>query len=391
MSNVKDTVWEECCGILSDKMDGESFNTHIKTTLSVFDIETHVLWIGFSNPYSLELVEELVGKQIHAFMQERSIEAKLVVATLEELEHAAIGKHIDPPANGAELLPLQEHLFSLERKGRIRIYPISAQREFPKLLTRIPIFMPGHRASQHKILDPDLALPFENAWAKGRKFGPPLSVYDEDTLIALSQMRQNSLTGEARKLPVPISELQFDPNQSDASVHTVICTAKDLEQKCRDARGGMARTLRVDSVRRLSAVKIEIVSDVGRGRTVGTTFDLINVLWERFEDDATFYVQFSPLMTTWLKTEFSYVDPEIRFNLKNDMSKALYRFLSGQRKEYAISVKKLMSVIGYSRAPRRFLGDVKLAAQLLVEIGFLSNYEVTGNGKGTEHILRTIR
>lgn len=392
MSEPDHNPWDECRNFLAQIVDAQTFDLHIKPALSVFDSETRVLWVGLPNPYSLDFFNDELGEHTKNFLNDRAIEVQFLVATLEELKRAAIGRPIDEyPHQSIVAEPFQGHLFSLERKGRIRIYPISAQNEFPKLLTRIPIFLPGHRAGQKKLLDDDFGLPFENAWAAGRKFGPPLSISDEDTLIALAQMRQTNLIAEPHKLPLPVSMKATQGDDSKTSVHTVICSVRELAKTCQDPHGGKSRKLRLDSLRRLAGTKIELVKDVGGGRSIGASFDLINVMWERLADEGTLYIQFSPVVTNWLKEEFTYIDPKIRFALSNDLSKALHRFLAGQRKDYSIGLKKLINVIGYARAPRRFVGDVRAAAQQLIDIGFLSNYEISGNGKGTPHILRIVR
>ena len=91
----------------------------------------------------------------------------------------------------------QLKLFDLERQGNFTALPLDPQQEFPTILTRIPIFVPSKRTTQRELLDSDNALPFLTPWGKGKKYGPPLTVFDEDTLIALGRLRQNLLIGTA--------------------------------------------------------------------------------------------------------------------------------------------------------------------------------------------------
>ena len=49
----------------------------------------------------------------------------------------------------------QLSLFDLERRGQFTQFPLTPSSEFPSILARIPIFIPGLRTSQNKLLDKD--------------------------------------------------------------------------------------------------------------------------------------------------------------------------------------------------------------------------------------------
>ncbi|MEI2422250.1 hypothetical protein V6O07_18360, partial [Arthrospira platensis SPKY2] len=87
----------------------------------------------------------------------------------------------------------QQHLFRGEQLGLYTQFPVEPNSEYPSILARVPIFLPGHQSSAKAKLDKDLALPFATGWGEGRKMGPLLSIYDEDTLLALLGLRQKQL------------------------------------------------------------------------------------------------------------------------------------------------------------------------------------------------------
>lgn len=275
----------------------------------------------------------------------------------------------------------QLSLFELEQQGQFTKYPIYPESEFPTFLTRLSIFVPAKRSHQREIIDQENALPFSTPWGEGKKHGPPLTVYDEDTLIAIGRLRQNLLVGKPENMPVPVSDLYRSSKQSTIHVHVVQCMLSDIQNVCGTSRGGRNNQMRLDSVKRLGATVIEFSTKTAEkfmGR--GTEIKLIDVAWQEYEDNAILYIQFTPVMAKWFEKEYTYIDWNMRKQL-TDTGKAVHRFLSSQPKEYEIYTKKLMATLGYIRNHNKFLVDLREAMDQLLTLGWISNYSIEGTGR----------
>ena len=282
-------------------------------------------------------------------------------------------------------------LFEQEIDGRFVAYPITPGAEFPTFLTRIPIFLPMKRGRGLK-LDQDNALPFVTSWGRGRKHGPPLTIYDEDTLMAIARLRKKRLEGTPSNMPIPLSAIQpgAEEGSDKVSVHVIACTLSDIQHECGDSDGGTNLQLRLASIKRLGATVIEFDRDTkDKLGYRGTQVKLIDVAWDVYEENALLLIQFSPLMALWLESEYTYINWNIRKHL-SDTGKALHRFLSAQPKQYSIFAEKLSTVIGFQRPYRYFMSDLRTTMAKLEELGWVSEWEITGTGRRVPHKL-TIR
>ena len=285
------------------------------------------------------------------------------------------------------ILSAQMELFELEREGRFTSLPITPQSEFPTFLTRLPIFIPGRRSTQREMLDDENALAFSTPWGNGRKHGPPLTVYDEDTLIGIGRLRQKLLIGKPSQLPMTVSEVYRHQHDQDVRVHALYCMLTDIQSICETSRGGQNNKLRLNSLKRLAATSIEFDANTFDKYTgTGSTVKLIDVAWRHYYDNAVLYIQFTPVMADWYEKAYTYINWTIRRQL-TDTGKAVHRFLSGQPKHYEIHVKKLMMTLGYPREYRRFTGDLRTACQQLRECGWLLEWKIEGNGRTLPHKL----
>lgn len=283
-------------------------------------------------------------------------------------------------------------LFAKEVDGRFSSYPLNPGSEFPTFLTRIPIFLPMKRGRSLK-LDHDNALPFATSWGRGRKHGPPLTVYDEDTLMAIARLRKSRLEGAPANMPIPLSAIQprSGEDKKDVSVHVLACTLSDIQHECGDSDGGTNLQLRLASIKRLGATVIEfdrITQDKQGYR--GTQIKLVDVAWDVYEDNAVLLIQFSPLMAMWLESEYTYINWNVRRQL-SDTGKAIHRFLSAQPKQYTIFTEKLMATIGFQRSYRYFMSDLRGTLTKLEELGWLTSWEITGTGRRIPHKLTILR
>lgn len=287
----------------------------------------------------------------------------------------------------------QLDLFQKETDGRFTAYPLRPGSEFPTFLTRIPIFLPIKRGRKKTPLDDDNAMPFVTSWGRGRKHGPPLTVYDEDTLMAIARLRKTRLKGRPHHMPIPLSAIQpvTGANGEDVSVHILACTLCDIQTECGDSDGGTNLQLRLASIKRLGATVMEFDRETnGKLGYRGTQVKLIDIAWDVYEHDAILLIQFSPLMAAWLDSEYTYINWSVRKQL-SDTGKALHRFLSAQPKQYSIGCEKLGQTIGYQRSYRYFMSDLRTTLQKLVEIGWISSWEISGTGRKVPHKLTLAR
>jgi len=277
----------------------------------------------------------------------------------------------------------QLDLFEQELKGRFVKKGVKAESEYPTFLTRLPLFRPAKRSNQRDCLDQENAMPFVTPWGVGKKHGPPLTVYDEDTLIALGRLRQSCLIGNPHRLPLPVSDHYRTENKSDVNVHVAQFMLSDVQRMCGTELSGQTNRMRLDSIKRLAATVIEFDNKTAdKYIATGTSVKLVDVAWQYYEDNGLLYVQFTPVMARWFEDEYTYIDWKVRQKL-SDTGKAVHRFLSGQPKTYQIFTKKLMITIGYVRTHARFIGDLRKAMGQLEEAGWIHSWEIVGTGRST--------
>lgn len=330
-------------------------------------------------------------------LQKRALEkSRLEQEVLEEVGHELLPvktqvHETQQPIPESALERAQLNLFNMERAGRFNSCPIHPSNEFPTFLTRVPIFLPNDREAQKKHLDQDNALPFESSWGKGRRHGPNLNTYDEDTLFALAKLRKSILVGPAQHMPVPVSRLFSEAGNDEIHVHTVLCTLDDIENVCGTKRGGQSNKSRLDSIVRLAATRIELDSDTSAkpnvlGKSKGTVIGLLDVHWETFEKDAILFVQFHPIVARWLEAYYTFVDFKIRSKL-GPVGKSIHRFLSSQRKNYEITIPKLLKAVNYLGEYKLFMRALRKALKTLESEEWIQAWEISGTGRKIPHKL----
>lgn len=295
-------------------------------------------------------------------------------------------------------LPLEARLRSaardidaFDRDGVFASYPMSVSNEFPTLLTRLPIFRPSQRRKQQSIQDLDNAVPFDTPWGRGRRVGPPLTIRDEDTLIALMRLRDRVLCGPASELPATVRDFYARKQSGQTEVHRVVCTVNQINEELGLTDSGTNFKNTFESVKRLNLAKIELEQDTEGGKSrVGGAFDLIELRWLVYERHGLLDVIFKPMMAHWLKSAYTYVDWKTRMQLTN-LGKAIHRFLSGQRHHYSIELDKLARTVGYDGRREHMKKHMLAACQELVALGWLEEASVRGTGRKTPWILTVIR
>ena len=389
-------AWAGCRDVLESELEPDYFNIWIQPLHC--HIRANRVFLGTPNVYAVDALTgemvERIGEILKSRLGRDDLQLSLHVANSEDLERRA-RKTMPPERRGTRgrssdsvVEQAQLDLFQLERRGQFTAVSINPQNEFPTLLTRLPIFVPGRARKQRELLDNDNALPFQTSWGTGRKFGPPLTVYDEDTLMALGRLRQNMLIGDPGKMPYPVSKLYARTGETDVHVHVVFCMLSDIQAMCGTSVGGRNNKLRLESVRRLAGTKIEFNKQTqDKVEFSGTTIDLVHVKWDAYEDNAVLYIQFSPIMAQWLERAYTYIDWNLRRKLRTDVGKAVHRFLSGQPPKYMIFTRKLQNTIGHVGPYKHFMADLREAMEQLQSEKWLGDFQIVGNGRKTPHKL----
>ena len=276
-----------------------------------------------------------------------------------------------------------------EQLGLFDSFPVQPGNEFPTLLARLPIFPAVARARQKKLLDADNALPFETPFGKGRRHGPPVTVEDEDCLIALIRLRQRRLVGQGGKLPIPIGSPHFTDSADKVSVHVVCCTLSQVLAEMGQCDSGRNFQRALQAFKRLAAMVIEVETrqaDRYFGpSTKGTSFKLVDIVWEAFETQGLILAQFPPVVVNWLENHASYIQWDVRRKLTGRNARALHRFLSTQPRTYAADMVWLAQTIGWEGDKRRMRSAFQTVLQQFMDLQWLERYEISGTGRRVPH------
>lgn len=288
------------------------------------------------------------------------------------------------------------HLIKQEQLGLFTSIPIQPGNEFPTLIARLPIFPPVTEETQKSLLDKDNALPFDTAFGNGRRFGPMLTVRDEDVLQATSRLRSHRLQGRGSQLPIKIQQIFARGTNEQYEVHFATFTLKQLCDELEWVKGGPNYKLALQSLRRINGTVIELEVAkkeryFGPLATRGGGFKLIDIAWDLYKEEGIIYCQFSPLVVMWLEKEYTYVNWNVRKRLSSPTARALHRYLSSQPADYKDKLLKIANAIGLW-VPNKKLSNVATAAlDQIVQVGWLSSYEITGTGRSTPKMLRVVR
>lgn len=293
-----------------------------------------------------------------------------------------------PGAPTAKVLAAaSQRIESFLRESGIEQFDLFPANEVPTPFTRLPLFPPVQRkTAQGQITGDWLAL--HSRWDKGGvyKAGPALTVYDEDTLIGLMNLRTQGLVGSPDRLPIRTPSEMSDPS-STVRVHSLFCLISQLETTVQGRTpqkgwGGRAIQKRRESIDRLSAVTLRFEQPHGAEALRGKSIQLLHVEYVTTDKEACYYVQFHPLVTQWLETYRTYIDFELRRKL-TPLGKALHRFLASQKsnKTYTIELATLFEAVGAHGELRDLKRMALVQLERLKNEAFLVSYEVTGTGK----------
>ncbi len=350
-----------------------------------------------------------MSNQAMARIEKRAAEAleRLKKGRVLETELLSVESGTKPPkkevraSNGLSsdqvVTRASSEVYKNEQLGLFDAIPISQRETIPTLLTRIPVFMPISKAKQKQLLNDDNALPFETPFGKGKRYGANLGVFDEDVLYALARLSNKKLIGPHENMPIQVSRVYKANEKGSVNVDTVVCTVTDILDRLGLSKGGKMRKDIVDSLERLTSTTLILTlnkEDRYLGKCeLGKPIKLVDIEWQLYSSDGIIYAQFSPIVTYWLESEFTYYDWDTRKKLKNRLAKALHRYLSSQPKDF-YKLNKLEDIaasIGQHGRKCDLRSTFERALDELQEVGFLIDYNIEGTGKATPFRLYATR
>lgn len=290
-------------------------------------------------------------------------------------------------------------LDKLENKAIESILPSARESEskYPKLLTIVPLFAASDR--ERYSTDQNKGQVY-NAPEGGRirRIGPGIDMYDEDTLIAILQLgSEKKIVGRREAMPLALPPAD---NQNEITVYKGDVSAASINNFLGRGEGGIDLDLTRSSIRRLANQRLWFENmETGEDGLEGVT-DFFKYSG-RTDLKGKILIQVSPEMVNLLKY-YESVDMTIRREL-NDCGKAVYRFLLSQPKEYAIKLEDLAEAICYdaggAELKRTLLGRKATARtkarpnqlELMINLGFLEQAEITGTGRRTPVTLHVVK
>lgn len=313
-----------------------------------------------------------------------------------EDDFAAASRHIKSMAPSAITPQSESTQQSLVFEEPLEIRPKHMPAHYPTIFTRLPLFA---ATSNRKVND---TTEFEHgdfvttSWGAIRRFGPGLNVYDEDTLIAIMHLgQQRKVRGRHHDLPISLNSRAVDMVMPDdpVTVHAGLITAHAINRYIGRPDSGKALQECRASIRRLSQTLIEIVTE-GRDSNDSQQPDYSG-MFQLFRSQGArnfrgpILIQFEPEMLQLL-SQYTRINMHVRREL-SDIGKAAHKYLSSQlsRRNATTSIRlsKLKSITGYRSAIKFLRQSLVGQLALMVELGFLSDYSLTGTGRSTPHVL----
>lgn len=284
--------------------------------------------------------------------KETAIGTEELLAIVAEAESGAPEvKRKKPKGIGRKLVKAADaRLLEAEQLGLFTSLTVSDNNAIPTLLARLPIFVPIPARYQRNMLDRDLAFAFETPFGRGRRFGPPVTIEDEDVLFAMLQLSGRRLIGQGSKLPVPLNDSSWlNDERGNLTVQVMIATVGQINKELGINDSGLNYKATVESIKRLAHVSIELETrkkDLYLGETWdGQTIRLVDIQWRAYEEDGLIFAQFSPLMVKWLREQATFHNWKIRRKISSANGRALYRFLCTQGNYYKKELEYIANVI----------------------------------------------
>jgi len=405
MDDIK-SVWDACRAKLDDELPKHDFTMWIAPIQPAKKGDTLELYVP--NKWVAQKVAEQyldtirdVVKALGAATTVELIDGVLQEEEPKQAELLALDAPLESPDEGPIGIPnrrgasslrvieqAQGQLFNDAVTGKFATEPLDPGSEFPSILTRVPIFKPVRRTAAQSNVEGG-TMEFATPWGEGKKIGPMLTTYDEDTLLALTHQRQIQIMGKAQNLPIGITDVTSMGD--DSTVHTLFTTVGEIENYLAGegkSRGGADYKRRLESLNRLNRTLVEFktlhdrTEELFKSSTINTK--LVDVMIREMDDEAVLYVQFPPIITLWLSQSYTYIDLKIRSEL-GDTGKAIHRALSGLSpglgRPINIGVRKLQDITGSKMPNFKFNQALRQTLEKLEELGWIKDVEITGNGR----------
>jgi len=287
------------------------------------------------------------------------------------------------------------------RERGVEQFDLFPSAEYPTPLTRLPLFPPVQRSTARELAAAADWIALESRWDGGGvyKAGPALTVYDEDTLFGLMNMRQQGMTGPADRLPIPAPPALTPSGLAPGNpvrVHALYCLVSQLESVIQGHTpqrgwGGRAISKRRESMENLAAITLKFQKPKGGDAFHGKPIQLIFIEYVATAQDACYYVQFHPLVSQWLEEYRTFLDFDIRRQL-SPLGKAMHRSLASQRsnRTFAIPLTEFFASIGAFGELRDRKREALPQLEKLIALQFLERFAITGTGRRTPWILEVI-
>lgn len=287
-------------------------------------------------------------------------------------------------------------LLEAEQLGLFTSLSVSDTNAIPTLLARLPIFVPIPARCQRDMLDKDLAFAFETPFGRGRRFGPPVTIEDEDVLFAMLQLSGRRLIGQGSKLPVPLNDSSWlNDERGNLTVQVMIATVGQINKELGINDSGLNYKATIESIRRLAHVSIELETrkkDLYLGESWdGQTIRLVDIQWRAYEEDGLIFAQFSPLMVKWLKEQATFHNWKMRRQISSANGRALYRFLCTQGNYYKKELEYIADVIHWHGDRSRLRPRMEAVLKQLRDQFDWCDFVIHGTGRSEPFVLEFSR
>jgi hypothetical protein len=225
------------------------------------------------------------------------------------------------------------------------------------------------------------------------RFGPGLSIYDEDTLIAILQLgAERSYRGPRSILNRTLKTVDDgDPNAIE-EVLVGSVTPYKVNRYLQRGTGGESLKQCQQSIDRLAVTQLLFIFEKAGKKMSAKFFEYL----ADFKATENTFFRIDPVMVKLLR-EYAEFDLTLRRKL-SDTGKSVHRYLSGQDADNRIPLVDLMHHIRYQgelKEFKRLLTDgranYKGQLQILKEEQWLLDFEITGTGRKTPFVLHTRR
>ncbi len=221
----------------------------------------------------------------------------------------------------------------------------------PTIMTRVSPFLPASRSHNDDINEPIVV---DHSYGKVTVSGAKLSIYDETVMLALLSLLKRT------------------------GLNTIITTTNEISVIMEERQRKNAHSAITKSLSRMSKVHVGVERRI-HGVKITEMNGPIIVGMEQNMDHESMSIELNQYFLHAIENRLtSTIDIRMRSCLNSDVSKALHRYLEGQRSTYlAISVSALSKVINVGEASRR---RIKTALRELEVEGYLRRFILPDNG-----------